>query len=350
MKTGIKTINLLRKYKMDTILSKPDGEKLECLLCPHLCKLAKGKTGICGVRKNTGERIGLSTYGVISGFALDPIEKKPLYHYFPGSNILSIGSYGCNMRCDFCQNYHISQNVPESSSALTTPSEILEHTRKVRNNTGIAFTYNEPVIWFEFVRDVAVLIKEAGFHTVMVSNGFVSAEPLKEYLTLIDAFNIDLKAFSEDFYRKIAGASLAPVLDSLKMIAKAGNHLEVTTLLVPGINDSKEEMEELVKWISGELGRSVPFHISRYFPMHKRKEGATPHETLKRFYDIALKWLDYVYVGNVMSESGQDTHCPQCKILITRRSGYSIRHVNTTDGNCSGCGKKIYNDFTFSSS
>jgi pyruvate formate lyase activating enzyme len=349
MKTGIKTINLLRKYKMDTILSKPDGEKVKCLLCPHLCKLAKGKCGICGVRRNDGDRIGLTTYGVISGFALDPVEKKPLYHYFPGSSILSIGSYGCNMRCDFCQNYHISQIVPEQSSELTTPSEILEHVRNARNNIGIAFTYNEPVIWFEFVRDVALEIKNAGYHTVMVSNGFVSEEPLKEYLTLIDAFNIDLKAFSEDFYRKVAGASLQPVKESLKSIAKAGNHLEVTTLLVPGLNDSKNEMEELVKWISGELGRSVPFHISRYFPMHKRKEAATPNGSLMRFYDIALRCLDYVYVGNVISDSGQDTHCPDCKKLITSRSGYRITHVNSTDGNCSGCGKKIYNDFTFSS-
>lgn len=334
---------------MDTILYKPDREKLECQLCPHLCKLAKGKTGICGIRKNTGAGIELTTYGVISGFALDPIEKKPLYHYFPGSNILSIGSYGCNMRCDFCQNYHISQNVPDNSSTSTTPGEILEHVKKASNNIGVAFTYNEPVIWFEFVRDVAVLVKNDGYHTVMVSNGFVSAEPLKEYLTLIDAFNIDLKAFSEDFYRKVAGASLEPVKESLRMIAKAGNHLEVTTLLVPGLNDSKNEMEELVKWISGELGRSVPFHISRYFPMHKRKEGATPQSTLMMFYEIALKNLDYVYVGNVMSDSGQNTYCPECKILITSRSGYRVSHANTTDGNCSGCGKKIYNDFTFSS-
>jgi len=287
---------------------------------------------------------------VISGFALDPIEKKPLYHYFPGSSILSIGSYGCNLRCDFCQNYHISQNVPGNSSEPATPGEILDHVRKARNNTGIAFTYNEPVIWFEFVRDVARLVKEAGFHTVMVSNGYVSADPLKEYLTLIDAFNIDLKAFSEDFYRKITGASLEPVKESLRMIAKAGNHLEVTTLLVPGLNDSKNEMEELVKWVAGELGRYVPFHISRYFPMHKRKEGATPNETLMRFYEIAKKYLDYVYVGNVMTDSGQDTHCPECRRLITERSGYKVLHVNTTDGNCSGCGKKIYKDFTFSSS
>jgi pyruvate formate lyase activating enzyme len=335
---------------MDSFLSKPSGGKLECLLCPHLCKLAEGKAGLCGVRKNTGTGIELTTYGVISGFALDPIEKKPLYHYFPGSNVLSVGSFGCNMRCDFCQNYHISQNVPGSTTGLISPEEITEQVKKAGNNIGIAFTYNEPVIWFEFVRDVAEKVRAEGFHTVMVSNGFVSEEPLKEYLNLIDAFNIDLKAFSDDFYRKVAGASLEPVKKALKVIASAGNHLEVTTLLVPGLNDSKNEMEELVKWISGELGKTVPFHISRYFPMHKRKAGATPTETLMRFYDIAQKNLDYVYVGNIVINAGQNTHCPECKILITGRSGYRVSHVNTTDGNCAGCGKKIYSDFTFSSS
>jgi pyruvate formate lyase activating enzyme len=340
---------LLRKYKMDTILSKSHGEKAECLLCPHFCKLARGKAGICGVRKNTGAEVELTTYGVISGFALDPIEKKPLYHYFPGSNILSIGSYGCNMRCDFCQNFHISQNIPGRYSELTTPEEITGQVKKASNNIGIAFTYNEPVIWFEFVTDVARQVKEAGYHTVMVSNGFVAEEPLKEYMQLIDAFNIDLKAFNDDFYRKIAGATLEPVKKALRMISSSGNHLEITTLLIPGLNDSKKEMEELVKWVSGELGSSLPFHISRYFPMHKRSESATSYESLMRFYDIAAEHLDYVYTGNIKSDTGQDTFCPQCNKLITGRSGYRISHVNTVDGNCSGCGKKIYRNFTFSS-
>jgi len=340
---------LLRNNKMDTLLSKSLGEKLECLLCPHLCKLATGKSGICGVRRNNGTSIELTTYGVISGFAVDPIEKKPLYHYFPGSNILSVGSYGCNMRCDFCQNYHISQNTNGRSSEQITPASVTEQVKRFSNNIGIAFTYNEPVIWFEFVTDVAKEVKGTGFHTVMVSNGFVSEEPLKEYIKLIDAFNIDLKAFSDDFYRKVTGASLEPVKKALKMIASAGNHLEVTTLLIPGLNDSSNEMVELVKWISGELGNSVPFHISRYFPMHKRRDSATPYENLMRFYDISREHLEYVYVGNISGETGQDTCCPHCGTIITKRSGYNISHVNTTDGSCTGCGKKIYADFIFSS-
>jgi pyruvate formate lyase activating enzyme len=254
------------------------------------------------------------------------------------------------MRCDFCQNYNISQNLPGRSSARITPPEIVEQVKSVPKNIGIAFTYNEPIIWFEFVTDVAREVKDAGFHTVLVSNGFVSEEPLKEYMKLIDAFNIDLKAFNNEFYRKVAGAEIEPVKRALKMIASSGRHLEITTLLIPGLNDSRDEMEELVKWISGELGKSVPFHISRYFPMHKRIESATPYENLMRFYDIALKHLEYVYVGNVAGENGQDTLCPGCRTLITRRSGYKISHVNTTDGSCTGCGKKIYANFTFSSS
>jgi pyruvate formate lyase activating enzyme len=335
---------------MNTILSKTHGDKIECLLCPHFCRLPAEKTGICGVRQSNGIAIELTTYGVISGFALDPIEKKPLYHYFPGSNIMSVGSYGCNMRCDFCQNFHISQNVPGRKTELITPGEIVDQVVNASNNIGIAFTYNEPVIWFEFVTDTARAVKDAGYHTVMVSNGFVAEEPLREYLQLIDAFNIDLKAFSEEFYRKVTGAALEPVKKALRMIASAGNHLEITTLLIPGLNDDKREMEELVKWISGELGGSVPFHISRYFPMHKRKDGATSPESLMRFYEIAVKHLNYVYVGNVTGDTGQDTLCPECHMLVTKRSGYRISHINTTDGRCSGCGKMIYPDFTFSSS
>jgi pyruvate formate lyase activating enzyme len=335
---------------VDTILSQRSGERLECLLCPHSCLIAAGKTGICGIRKNTGKKIELTTYGVISGLALDPVEKKPLYHYFPGTSILSIGSYGCNMKCDFCQNYHISQDVSGISAWRATPDEIADKVKNASRNIGIAFTYNEPVIWFEYVIDVSRRVKEIGFHTVMVSNGFVAEDPLKEYMGLIDAFNIDLKAFNDEFYRKITGATIAPVKRALRRIASGGNHLEITTLLIPGLNDSESEMKELVKWISGELGRDVPFHISRYYPMHKRNDNATPYSTVLKFYEIASEYLSYVYMGNINSDTGQDTYCPVCKTLITRRSGYNVTHINTLDGNCSGCGKRIYKNFTFSSS
>jgi pyruvate formate lyase activating enzyme len=331
-------------------LFKQINNKLECLLCPHFCKLAEGKTGICGVRKNTGDKIELLTYGVISGYSLDPVEKKPLYHFYPGSNILSIGSYGCNMRCDFCQNYHISQNILKNLLPDTKPEEIVRNCLSAQRNIGIAFTYNEPVIWFEFVKDVALLVKSNGLHTVMVTNGYINREPLEEYLQFIDAFNVDLKAFNNDFYKKLTGAELEPVKDSLKMIRKAGRHLEITTLVIPGQNDKESEMENQVKWIAGELGKNVPFHLSRYFPMFKRIDPTTPHNTLIKLYDIARKHLQYVYLGNTMSETGQDTRCSNCGKIVTKRTGYYTQNLNINDGKCAQCGTVIYDHFiSFSS-
>jgi len=326
------------------------GEKTECFLCPHNCKISEGRTGICGVRKNTGGKIELLTYGVISGFALDPVEKKPLYHFYPGTYILSIGSYGCNMRCDFCQNYHISQNVITGISKRITPDEILSHSLKEKNNIGVAFTYNEPVIWFEYVRDVAVKVKEAGQSTVMVTNGYVTKEALGEYLKFIDAFNVDLKAFDNSFYKTLTGAMLEPVKESIKMIAKAGKHLEITTLIIPGRNDNPGDMEKEAKWIASELGRDVPLHLSRYFPMYKRDDPPTPSEVLLQLYEIAAQHLDYVYIGNAIQLTGQNTYCPQCGNLITRRDGYHIKQIGLQGKKCSKCGREIYRYVTSFSS
>jgi pyruvate formate lyase activating enzyme len=323
---------------------------IECRLCPHFCKIAFGKIGICGVRKNTGDRIELMTYGVISGHSLDPVEKKPLYHFFPGHNILSIGSYGCNMRCDFCQNWHISQKTDDSFSPDTDPEKITMECGSSFKNIGLAFTYNEPVIWFEFMRDTAIRVKEKGFYTVMVSNGFVNNDPLNEITGFIDAFNIDLKAFNESFYRKLTGADLEPVKDALKQIAKAGRHLEITTLIIPGRNDSVQEMETETEWISGELGAETPLHLSRYFPMYKRDDPATPQSTLTGLYEIASKHLKYVYLGNSTSENGQDTLCSKCGTIVTARSGYHIRLMNLdAEGHCKKCGNIVYRNFSLSS-
>lgn len=325
------------------------NNKLQCLLCPHLCEITEGQTGICGVRKNFGTRIGLITYGVISGYSLDPVEKKPLYHFFPGKKILSIGSYGCNMRCDFCQNYHISQEIPGSIIADSTPGEIADNARKAIDNAGIAFTYNEPVIWFEFVTDTAKAVKDKGLFTVLVTNGYVNNEPLKALLDVTDAFNVDLKAFNNDFYKRLTGTSLGPVKNTLKQIVRAGKHLEITTLLITGQNDNMHEMEEQVRWIANELGKEIPFHLSRYFPMYKRDDPTTPHSTLLKHYELAKKHLSFVYVGNTLSDTGQNTICPSCGSVITTRSGYHIKHVNTDAGKCTKCGKGIYKYFTFSS-
>jgi len=330
-------------------LFKRSYDKLECLLCPHFCKLAYGKTGICGVRKNTGEKIELLTYGVISGYSLDPVEKKPLYHFFPGHNILSIGSYGCNMKCDFCQNFHISQKVPDSLVPEVTINKIIKDALSVEKNIGIAFTYNEPIISFEYMRDVAKIAKKEGLYTVMVSNGYVNIEPLNEIMEFIDAFNIDLKAFNASFYRKLTGAELEPVKNSLKQIAMSQKHLEITTLIIPGKNDDEKEMELQSAWIARELGRNIPFHLSRYFPTYKRDDPPTPEGSLKKLFDIASGNLDYVYLGNSHSNTGQNTKCPWCGTEVTIRSGYNIRLLNLDEeGKCTCCGNLVYRNFTFS--
>ncbi len=326
-----------------------NNEKLKCLLCPHYCNLATGKTGICGVRKNTGERIELITYGVISGYSLDPVEKKPLYHFFPGNNILSIGSFGCNMKCDYCQNFHISQKVPESLIPEISINKIIRDASTTEKNIGIAFTYNEPVIWIEYMKDVAEAVKKEGLFTVMVSNGFVNPGPLDEILEFMDAFNIDLKAFNNTFYRKLTGAELEPVKNSLKHIALSGKHLEITTLIIPGQNDNEKEMALQANWIASELGKDVPFHLSKYFPTYKRDNPPTSEDTLNKLFEIARERLDYVYIGNSYSNTGQNTLCPHCGTEVTIRSGYKTRLVNLDDdGKCTFCGKLIYKNFTFS--
>ena len=324
--------------------------KTECLLCPHYCKIAIGKTGICGVRKNTGSAIELQTYGVLSGYSLDPVEKKPLYHFFPGYNILSAGSYGCNMRCDFCQNYHISQNIPERAIREISPEKLIEAAKSSERNIGLAFTYNEPIIWFEFMKDTAIAAKEDGMFTVMVSNGFVNPDPLKEITGFIDGFNIDLKAFNTRFYRELTGSDIEPVKNSLKQIARSGRHLEITTLILPGQNDDEKEMKEETEWIANELGKNVPLHLSRYFPVYKREDPATPQETIERLAQIASENLDHVYIGNTTAESGQNTSCPQCGTIVTIRSGYRIKLQNLDDqGRCKGCGNLIYRYFSVTS-
>jgi len=331
-------------------LQRSAGNKLECLLCPHLCKLSAGQTGLCGARKNNGKEIELLTYGVISGLALDPIEKKPLYHFFPGRNILSVGSYGCNMRCDFCQNHGISQKVPQSFKQKMSPEELVNAAIKSRDNIGLAFTYNEPVIWFEFMRDTALLAKKAGLKTAMVSNGYVNSGPLNEITGFIDAFNIDLKAFNNDFYRKLTGSDLEPVKQALKQIALSGKHLEITTLIIPGKNDSVKDMKLQTEWIAEELGKDIPLHLSRYFPMYRREDPSTTDESLKNLYEIACDRLTYVYLGNTHSESCQVTKCPECKAVVTTRQGYSTSLMNLdSEGKCKGCGTLIYKDLTTSS-
>lgn len=274
--------------------------KLECEICPHHCKLEEGQLGFCRGRINRRGQVVSENYGKLTALALDPIEKKPLYHYYPGSRILSIGSYGCNMSCPFCQNCDISMvGSKEIGYQETTCEELVQKAMllKSKGNIGIAYTYNEPLIGYEFVHDCAERMKDAGLKNVVVSNGYINQEPLLKLLPLIDAFNIDLKGFTEDYYQKLKG-DLATVMKNIELIA-AKCHVEVTTLIVPGENDSEEEMEELSGWLAS-VNPEIPLHISRFFPRFRYKDKAsTPVEQVFRLAEIARRKLKNVYEGNV---------------------------------------------------
>jgi pyruvate formate lyase activating enzyme len=255
------------------------------------------------------------------------------------------------MRCDFCQNYSISQRTSSGYDLITEPSKLVADAETALNNIGIAFTYNEPVIWFEFIRDVSKLARKKGMKTVLVSNGFVNHEPLDEYISFTDAFSIDLKAFNDEFYKKYTGASLYPVKEAIKRIAGSGRHIELTTLVIPGLNDNEEEMENEAAWIASELGKDVPLHLSRYFPMYKREDPSTPVEKLVNLAAKASKYLNYVYVGNSSETNRQDTLCPVCGKRVVKRSGYNIKITNLDKkGRCRECGTTIFRHFTSFSS
>jgi pyruvate formate lyase activating enzyme len=273
--------------------------RIECEICPHHCKIEEGHIGLCRARRNKNGRIISDNYGRLTALALDPIEKKPLYHFYPGSRILSVGSYGCNLNCPFCQNCDISMvGSDEIETQQVTAQELVGKARELRSmgNIGIAYTYNEPLIGFEFVRDCAVEAKEQGLKNVAVTNGYICEEPLMELLPLIDAFNIDLKGFTEGFYHKLRG-DLATVKSTIQLASKKC-HVEVTTLIIPGENDREEEMEELSSWLA-DLSPEIPLHISRFFPRYMMQDkNATPVSKVYRLAEIARRKLRHVHEGN----------------------------------------------------
>lgn len=283
------------------------GDKITCRLCHHGCALSEGETGFCRARGNRGGQLQSLSYGMLTSVALDPIEKKPLYHFQPGSRILSVGSFGCNLACPFCQNSSISQAGEGDFSKRgedrlwhLPPEELLAlalDAREKHGNIGVAFTYNEPLMNYEYVRDSARLLKEAGLRTVLVTNGELAATPFRQLLPLIDAMNIDLKGFTEDFYRWLAG-DLALVRENIKVAVAAGCHVEVTTLVVTGQNDGEEDMEREAQWLAG-LSPEIPLHLSRYFPRYKLRQPPTPIDTLERLQRIAQGHLNHVHLGNV---------------------------------------------------
>jgi pyruvate formate lyase activating enzyme len=318
---------------------KTDKGCAQCELCPHGCCVAEGKTGICKVRGvEKGELIALG-YGIVSSAHLDPIEKKPLYHFHPGKEIFSIGGWGCNLGCSFCQNWTISQQfIPESERR--SPDTIVSETAKA-GSIGIAYTYNEPLIGFEFVQDCARLARAEGLVNVLVTNGYVNPGPAAELLPLIDAANVDIKSMDDNFYRKQCKGSLDPVLAFCKQAVAAGCHVEITNLIIPTLNDETKLPETLAKWIADNLGKGVPLHLSAYHPQYKLKIPATEYGALENAYEVCRKHLLYVYMGNVWTSKGQDTQCPDCGETLISRQGYSTKVCGMRDDACAKCGRTI---------
>lgn len=316
---------------------KKEGRGGICTLCPHHCHLSEGQTGICGVRQSSGGEIISLNYGRISAASMDPIEKKPLYHFYPGKQIYSIGTYGCNLKCPYCQNWSISQQVLNGKEQ--SPAQIVDEACSM-GSFAIAYTYSEPLVWIEYVEDAARLAGERGLKNVLVTNGFCDTGPFEKLLDLIDACNIDLKTFNDKTYRTFQKGALGPVLSNIQ-IARQKCHVELTTLVVPGINDSMEEMEALVSWIA-ELDPQIPWHVSRYFPAYKYQAEPTSTALLLDIYEMAKQKLSHVYLGNIAGhEHTGRTYCSKCNEILIDRNRYSTKILSLSDGKCINCGHPL---------
>jgi pyruvate formate lyase activating enzyme len=319
-----------------------DNGKIQCDACPRFCKLNEGQRGLCFVRGRQDDQILLTTYGRSSGFAVDPIEKKPLNHFLPGTPVLSFGTAGCNLACKFCQNWDMSKSREMDILAEEAPPEAIARMAAEAGCTSVAYTYNDPIIFHEYAVDTAKACRERGLRNVAVTSGYVTPEPRAEFYAHMDAANVDLKAFSEDFYRKLTGAELAPVLDTLLYIHQETDvWLEITTLLIPGENDSEAEIAEMSQWVMDNLGPDIPWHFSAFHPDFKmRDHPPTPPATLRRAREIAEEHgCRYVYTGNVHDPEGQSTYCHQCGTKLIGRDWYVLSDWNLDEqGYCTQCG------------
>ncbi|NLB89168.1 MAG: AmmeMemoRadiSam system radical SAM enzyme [Syntrophomonadaceae bacterium] len=328
-------IGLLREamfYDVD------NDKRIECRLCPHHCQLKADQLGLCRVRRNDGGVLHTLNYGEVTALALDPIEKKPLYHFYPGTMILSAGTFGCNLSCSFCQNHHIAHEINNGRTILPETMVNICHQAKIEGSVGLAFTYNEPSIWFEYIYDTAKLLKDADMKVVLITNGYIELKPLEKLLPLIDAMNIDLKAFNDHFYKKNCQARIEPVK---KVIEKASSHthVEITTLIITGENDREKEINELTKWLAS-INPDIPLHLSRYYPAYKFVNEPTPIKTMEIAYDTARQHLNFVYLGNLHGIEN-NTYCLDCGALLVKRNAYNIKIIDLKGNNCAKCGKDI---------
>ncbi len=316
---------------------------LQCNLCPRRCHLAEGQKGFCRARKNINGKLYALNYGQPVALHVDPIEKKPLAHVYPGSKSFSLATAGCNLRCKFCQNWEISQMDAEKVKVEFIPPEEIVALAKKTNSKTIAFTYTEPVIFYEYMLEIAKIAQIEGIDCVMHSAGYVNEKPLREIAPYIKAANIDLKGFSDKFYKSFCGGDLKTVLATLKILKEEGVWIEITTLLIPGANDSDAEIKKLCEWIRDNLGEDTPLHFSRFFPMYKLTNlSPTSVKSLEKAREIAKTCgLNFVYVGNIPEHIGEDTFCPRCSSLLIKRTGYKILENNLKNGKCPYCNSPI---------
>ena len=318
--------------------------KVQCELCPKMCLIEPGQSGECRVRINIDGVLRTVVYGFPCSIRTDPVEKKPLFHFLPGTPILSIATVGCNLHCRNCQNWEISQANPEDSRAVSCPPKRLVELTQNQRCPSLAYTYTDPVIYYEYTYDTAKLARDKGIRNVLVTAGYINPEPWKRLLEFIDAANIDLKGMTDKFYREVCSATLKPVQDALVMAKAAGVMVEVTNLVIPTLNDKPEEIGELARWVRANLGTDTPIHFSQFYPRYQMLHlPPTPAQTLEKARQIAIsEGLHYAYIGNISSKEGQNTYCPSCKTLLIERSGFTVLQNRLTNGRCPDCSTEIY--------
>ncbi len=320
-----------------------DEGTVQCMLCPRKCVISKGQTGFCRARKNINGKLYSRVYGKVVSAHVDPIEKKPLFHFLPSSNAFSIATAGCNFRCKFCQNWQISQRDPNDVSYVyLSPEEVVNKAVSLGSET-IAFTYNEPITFYEYMLDIAKLAKKEGIKTLMITNGYINEKPLRKLTKYIDAANVDLKGFTEEFYENVVFGNLNPVLRTLKIMKEESVWLEVTNLIIPTLNDDPDDIKRMCEWIKENLGTNVPLHFSRFSPMYKLTNlPYTSVDTLEKAVSIAKEvGLKYVYLGNVPGHDCNSTFCPKCGRKLIHRVGFQVLTNNIIDGKCKFCGHEI---------
>jgi len=333
----------LIKTKLSPYFTSLDGGKIQCELCPRRCRVPKGKRGFCGVRENQEGKYYSLVYGNPCALHLDPIEKKPFFHVLPATTSFSLATAGCNFKCKFCQNWEISQASPEDVYSYEVTPEIIVKKAKEMGAHSVAYTYVEPMIFYEYMLDIAYLVRKAGLLNVTHSNGFINPDPLRNLCKVIDAANIDLKGFTETFYRELCAGEMAPVLETLKTLKKEKIHLEITNLMIPTKNDETLVVREMCLWVKKELGADTPIHFSRFYPLYKLSNlPPTPVSTLEKARAMAFSTgLEYVYIGNIPGHEGENTFCPKCKKMVIQRRGFMVGEMHLKGGKCGYCGKPI---------